>query len=102
MSTLLHRNSVAIVTPVDRDDERHTEIAQQLTHRLAGLGVGIGRVGVDHVYHRVDVALQRGLRTYVNMVDTRENFSDLEALLEFCEDRGVLMNAQSDPSVAIR
>jgi len=42
----------------------------------------------------IELSLQRGIRTFVNMVLTRENLSDLEEMLEFCESKGVLMNAQ--------
>ncbi len=42
----------------------------------------------------IGLALERGVRTYVNMVLTRANLNDLEDMLAFCEARGVLMNAQ--------
>jgi len=42
----------------------------------------------------IDLALRRGVKTYVNMVLTRANVQDLEDMLEFCEGRGVMMNAQ--------
>ena len=42
----------------------------------------------------IDLARARGLRTYVVMVVCRENYSDLEAMLEFCERRGVPLHAQ--------
>ena len=42
----------------------------------------------------INIALERKLRTIVSMVLTRKNVQDLEAMLEFCEARGVLMNAQ--------
>ena len=42
----------------------------------------------------IELALQRGLWTSVNMVLTSENVSHLEAMLEFCEALGVPMNAQ--------
>lgn len=42
----------------------------------------------------IDLALECGLRTYVNMVLTRDNLADLEDMLNFCEARGVRMNAQ--------
>lgn len=41
-----------------------------------------------------DHAIRRGVRAYVNMVLTRENLDDLEGMLEFCETRGIRMNAQ--------
>jgi len=42
----------------------------------------------------IEMARQRGLPTYVNMVVTRHNLAELEAMLEFCEARGVGLNAQ--------
>jgi MoaA/NifB/PqqE/SkfB family radical SAM enzyme len=60
----------------------------EVNDRLRGIGTYHGAV------QAIDTALQRGKRTLVNMVLTSENFADLEAMLEFCEARGVLMNAQ--------
>ncbi len=60
----------------------------EINDRLRGEGTYHGAVKA------IDLALQRGVRTFVNMVLTRENVSDLEAMLEFCEDRGVRLNAQ--------
>ncbi len=42
----------------------------------------------------IDLARERGVRTYVNMVLTRASLNDLEDMLTFCEARGVRMNAQ--------
>ena len=42
----------------------------------------------------MSLAQERGVRTYVNMVLTRHNLADLEAMLDFCETRGVGFNAQ--------
>ena len=56
--------------------------------RLRGEGSYQGAV------QTIDLALRRGVRTFVSMVLTRQNLSDLEAMLAFCEARGVLMNAQ--------
>jgi len=42
----------------------------------------------------IDCAVHAGVRTFVNMAVSRENATDLEAMLEFCEARGVKMNAQ--------
>ena len=36
----------------------------------------------------------RGLRVFVNMVLTKDNVGDMEAMLDFCEARGVGLNAQ--------
>lgn len=42
----------------------------------------------------IDLALSRGIRTYVNMALTQKNLEDLDSLLVFCEGRGMRMNAQ--------
>lgn len=42
----------------------------------------------------IDLARGRGLRVYVNMVLTSQSVGDLEAMLDFCEQRSVLLNAQ--------
>ncbi|MDV2496630.1 MAG: radical SAM protein [bacterium] len=46
------------------------------------------------VVKAIDVARQRGVRTYLNMVVSRDTLDELEAMLEFCEARGVWMHAQ--------
>ena len=46
------------------------------------------------VVKAIDIARHRGLRTYVNMVVNRETLGEVEAMLEFCEARGVGLNAQ--------
>ena len=46
------------------------------------------------VVEAIDIARQRGLRTYVNMVVSRETLGELEAMLDFCEARGVMLHAQ--------
>ena len=42
----------------------------------------------------IEEGVRRRLRTVVNMILTRGNLSHLEKMLEYCEARGVLMNAQ--------
>lgn len=42
----------------------------------------------------IDLSIQRGLRTYVNMALCQLNLPDLESMLQFCESRGIKMNAQ--------
>ena len=42
----------------------------------------------------IDIARHRGLRTYLNMVVNRETLGEVEAMLEFCEARGVGFHAQ--------
>ncbi len=46
------------------------------------------------VVRAIDIARHRGLRTYLNMVVNRETLGEVEALLEFCEARGVGFHAQ--------
>lgn len=53
---------------------------------------GVGNHG-DAV-RTIDEALARGKRPIVNMVLTQANFGQLEAMLEFCEARGIGFNAQ--------
>ena len=61
---------------------------REVNDRLRGEGSYSGAV------QTIDIALERKLGTIVNMVLTSENVQDLEAMLEFCEARGVPMNAQ--------
>lgn len=42
----------------------------------------------------IDAALAQGCRVFVNMVVTRDTFNEVEPMLEFCEARGIGMNAQ--------
>ncbi len=56
--------------------------------RLRGAGTHTGAV------QAIDLARERGLRTYVVMVVCRENYSELERMLEFCERRGIRLHAQ--------
>ena len=47
-----------IVAAIDGDHQRHPEIAQQCPHRFARLGVGLLGLGIDHVDHSIDIALE--------------------------------------------
>lgn len=42
----------------------------------------------------INLALERGIRTYVNMILTRENIEDLEDMLAYCTERDIKMHAQ--------
>jgi MoaA/NifB/PqqE/SkfB family radical SAM enzyme len=53
-----------------------------------------GKGSYDAAVRTIDLALKKGVKTYVNMVLTRENLEDLEGMLRFCEARGIRMNAQ--------
>lgn len=48
----------------------------------------------EHATRTLDLARQRGVRVFVNMVLTQRNVADLEAMLEFCEARGARLNGQ--------
>jgi MoaA/NifB/PqqE/SkfB family radical SAM enzyme len=61
---------------------------REVNDSLRGEGAYDGAVGA------IDIALEKELRTFVNMVLTQKNLPDLEAMLEFCEARGVILNAQ--------
>jgi pyrroloquinoline quinone biosynthesis protein E len=58
------------------------------TDRLRGEGVHA------RVLDGIERARARGLRLFVNMVVTRENLDGIEAMLAFCEARGIGLNAQ--------
>ncbi|OGD18927.1 MAG: hypothetical protein A2W03_13810 [Candidatus Aminicenantes bacterium RBG_16_63_16] len=60
----------------------------EVNDRLRGRGAQRGAL------RAIDLALGRGLPTYINMAVCRINLRDLEPMLEFCEARGLLMNAQ--------
>lgn len=53
-----------------------------------------GRGSYEGVVQTLEHALKRSMNVYVNMVLTKENLPDLEMMLEFCEKRGIKMNAQ--------
>jgi MoaA/NifB/PqqE/SkfB family radical SAM enzyme len=42
----------------------------------------------------IHLALEKGLKTYVNMALCQVNLKDLESMLTFCESKGMKMNAQ--------
>ena len=46
------------------------------------------------VVEAIDVARRRNVRIFVNMVVTAESFPELEAMLDFCEERGIGLHAQ--------
>jgi MoaA/NifB/PqqE/SkfB family radical SAM enzyme len=61
---------------------------EETNDRLRGQGAHEGAVKA------IDLALQGGLSTFVNMILTRINLSDLDEMLAYCEKRGVMMHAQ--------
>ena len=42
----------------------------------------------------MDIALEKGVRTFVNMVIGRDNLPDVDDMLSFCESKKVLLNVQ--------
>jgi MoaA/NifB/PqqE/SkfB family radical SAM enzyme len=58
------------------------------TDRMRGAGVH-GRA-----VEGIDLARARGLRVFINMVVTAESIDEIEPMLEFCEARGIGLNAQ--------
>jgi MoaA/NifB/PqqE/SkfB family radical SAM enzyme len=61
---------------------------REINDRLRGPG------SYDGAVQAIDLALQRGLRTYVNMVVVRDTLGEMEPMLEFCEARGIMMHPQ--------
>jgi MoaA/NifB/PqqE/SkfB family radical SAM enzyme len=53
-----------------------------------------GRGTHARVLEAIDVARRRELRIFVNMVVTRESLPEIEAMLDFCETRGIGLHAQ--------
>ncbi len=63
-------------------------VTPEINDRIRGTGTHA------QIVKSIDIACERGLRTYVSMVVSRETLGELEAMLEFCEARGVLFHAQ--------
>lgn len=42
----------------------------------------------------IDFALEKGIKTYINMALCQKNLEDLESMLTFCESKEIKMNAQ--------
>jgi MoaA/NifB/PqqE/SkfB family radical SAM enzyme len=60
----------------------------ELNDRFRGPG------SYDGAVRAIDAALAAGCRTYVNMTVHKENYDGVEAMLEFCEGKGIRLNAQ--------
>jgi MoaA/NifB/PqqE/SkfB family radical SAM enzyme len=60
----------------------------EVNDRLRGARAFDGAVGA------VAQARAAGLRTYINMTVCKENYDMVEAMLEFCERRGLMLNMQ--------
>ena len=61
---------------------------RETNDQLRGPGSYEGAVQAIHL------AVERRLRTYVNMLLTRASIQDLDAMLDYCESRSVKMHAQ--------
>jgi MoaA/NifB/PqqE/SkfB family radical SAM enzyme len=70
-----------VVVSLDADDP-------ELNDRFRGAGSYDGAVAA------IDAARAAGRRTYVNMTVHRENYGAVEGMLEFCERKGIRLNAQ--------
>jgi MoaA/NifB/PqqE/SkfB family radical SAM enzyme len=58
------------------------------TDRMRGAGVHARAV------EGIDIARARGLRLFINMVVTAQTVDEIEPMLDFCEARGIGLNAQ--------
>jgi MoaA/NifB/PqqE/SkfB family radical SAM enzyme len=58
------------------------------TDRMRGAGVHAG------VVKAIDLARDRGINLFINMVVTRDNLDDIEPMLDFCEARGIGLHVQ--------
>lgn len=58
------------------------------TDRIRGAGVHAG------VVEAIDIARARGIRLFINMVVTNQTLDEIEPMLDFCEARGIGLNAQ--------
>ena len=63
-------------------------VTPEIHDRLRGQGTH------PQVVRAIDVARARGLRVFVVMVASRPNLCEVEAMLEFCEARGVGLHVQ--------
>jgi len=63
-------------------------VTPEIHDRLRGRGTHA------QVVRAIDITRARGVATYVTMVVTSENLTELEPMLEFCERRGVVFHAQ--------
>jgi MoaA/NifB/PqqE/SkfB family radical SAM enzyme len=58
------------------------------TDRMRGAGVHA------RVVDAIEQVRRRGIRSYINMVVTRDTLDEIEPMLDFCEARGMGLNAQ--------
>lgn len=53
-----------------------------------------GEGAYHYAVKAIDIAQERGVHTYISMAVCQTNISDIEAMLDFCEKQGLMMNAQ--------
>jgi len=94
MRTAVVSNGISIASKPDLLDHLDElvvsldSVRPEVNDRLRGNGAHRGALKA------ISIALERGLPTYINMAVCRINLPDLGSMLEFCESRGILMNAQ--------
>ncbi len=71
------------------------EVVVSLDSVTAGLHDDVRGAGTHEAAVRaIDEARERGVKTYVVMVVGRRNVDDVEAMIGFCEERGIRLHAQ--------
>lgn len=63
-------------------------LSPEINDQLRGEGAHAGAIKA------IEISLQKGKKTYVNMALTQKNVAGMEEMLEFCESKGMRMNAQ--------
>ncbi|KON28679.1 hypothetical protein AC481_00915 [miscellaneous Crenarchaeota group archaeon SMTZ-80] len=53
-----------------------------------------GKGAYDKAVKAIRISQERGVHTYISMAVCQCNISDVAAMLDFCEERGIMMNAQ--------
>lgn len=53
-----------------------------------------GQGSFEAVMKSMDLAQERGVRVFNNMVVNKKNYAEVERMLDYCENRGVTLNAQ--------
>lgn len=54
-----------------------------------------GKGSFEAILKTMDLARERGVRVFNNMVVNKKNYGELESVLDFCEKRGVTFHAQA-------
>lgn len=53
-----------------------------------------GKGATQAALKAIHIAKERGVRAYINMALSQKNLDDVEAMLEFCEGKGILLHIQ--------